>query len=176
MTEALFQPPPSTHSQSLSMCACILCTILCLLFFFIEIVNSLGLGTVCQFTCLPSVQVSVCLEWGPGKGDTTLGPQTTRKVGGGSGSSVAFASQVSITCRVCFLGNSSLRDTLFIIHSRSHVQSELVEAACLRRVLFSFDTAQNHLTILTQARWEKRNTSHSEICQPLPLHLLTEVF
>lgn len=79
--------------------------------------------------------------------------------------------------RVCFLGNSGLHDTPFIIHSTSHIQSKLVEAACRRRVLFSFDTAQNHFTILTQARWEKRNRSHSEkICQPLPLQLLTEVF
>jgi len=34
--------------------------------------------------------------------DTTLGPQTRRKVGGGSGSITAFASQVSVTSGFVF--------------------------------------------------------------------------
>lgn len=139
-----------------------------------EIVNSLGLEIVCN-SCLPSVQPNILLEWRLGKGD--LGPQITRKVGGGRGSKHSFCKSSFSKSRVCFLGNRGLHDTPFITHPRSHVQSELVEAARHRWVLFSFNTAQNHLTILTQARWEKRNRSYSEkIWQPLPLQLLTEVF
>lgn len=63
--------------------------------------------------------------------------------------------------RVCFLGNSGVHDTLFIIHSRSHVQSELVAAARHRHVLFSFDTAQNHLTILLKLDG-KKETQHTQ--------------
>lgn len=68
----------------------------------IEIINSLGLGTVCQLISAPcpdqyksGVGTWEGRPW-PSVG-STLGSETTRKVCGGSGSSRAFASQLSVT-------------------------------------------------------------------------------
>lgn len=164
------------------MWSCIFCTILCLSFFknLIEIINSLGLGTVCQLTSAPCPDpcMSGVGTW-EGRPWLSLAALLDQRQQG----KCVVAVEAAGLCKagfsnsgVCFLGNSDVHDMLFIIHSRSHVQSELVAAACCRHVLFSFDTAQNHLTILFKLDG-KKETAHSEkICQPFPLHLLSEIF
>lgn len=164
VNEALFQPPPLTHS---SMWACIFCTILFFFLFLnfnlIEIIKSLGLGTVCQLTSAPCPDrcMSGVGTWEGGLGWILASLLDQRQgkcvvaVGAAGLCKSGFSNR-----RVCFLGNCGVQDALFIIHSRSHVQGELVAAARRRHVLFSFDTAQNHLTILLKldGRKETENT------------------
>lgn len=112
------------------------------------------------------VQTNICLEWGPGKGGLgrVLAALLDQRQQGKCVVAVEAAGLLQAgfsNSRVCFLGNSGVHDTLFIIHSRSHVQSELVAAARHRHVFFSFDTAQNHLTILLKLDG-KKETQHTQ--------------